>query len=192
VWSRHLPPYYSNLRPLAFFRGSVYECDFLAEVESAEQDSVSGCHGDSMTLQGDWGKAIGMSELSRTTRRERERLRCCLWIIDSFNLDERCVWVCVSLSPLVREMLSSVIEPVSVRRFREFLARCSLLASDIYFDGVIANTTRECLLDVYYRQEESVMASQNACRNNQRFARVGWICLHLWPDSGILADTATS
>ena len=53
-------------------------------------------------------------------------------------------------------------------RFREFLARCSWLASDIYFDGVIANMTRECLLDVYYRQEESVMASQNACRDNQR------------------------
>jgi hypothetical protein len=71
VWSRHLPPYYSNLRPLAFFRGSVYECDFFAEVESAKQDSVSGCRGDSMALQGDWGTAIGMSELSRATRRER-------------------------------------------------------------------------------------------------------------------------
>ena len=117
VWSRHLPPYYSNLRPLAFFRGSVYECDFFAEVESTKQDSVSGCHGDSMTLQGDWGKAIGMSELSPHYQEREERLRCCLWIIDSFDLDERCVWVCVSLSPLVREMLSPVIEPVSVGGF---------------------------------------------------------------------------
>jgi len=50
-------------------------------------------------------------------------------------------------------MLSSVIEPVSVWRFREFLARSSLLASDIYFDGVIANATRECLLDVYYSKK---------------------------------------
>jgi hypothetical protein len=53
VWSRHLPPYYSDLRPLAFFRGSVYERDFLAEVKSAKQDCVSGCHVDSMTIQGD-------------------------------------------------------------------------------------------------------------------------------------------
>jgi hypothetical protein len=46
--------------------------------------------------------------------------------------------------------------------------RCSWPASDIYFGGVIANMARERLLDVYYRQEESVMASQNACRANQR------------------------
>jgi hypothetical protein len=97
-----------------------------------------------------------------------ERLRCCLWIVDPFNLDERGVWFCVSLSPLVREMLSPVIEPVSVGGFGKFLVRCSWPASDIYFDGVIANMVRECLLDVYYRQEESVMASQNACRANQR------------------------
>jgi hypothetical protein len=64
VWSRHFPPYYSDLRPLAFFRGSVYECDFLAEVESAKQGNVSGCHGDSMTLQDDWGMVIRMLELS--------------------------------------------------------------------------------------------------------------------------------
>src|SRR5271156_5433737 len=64
-------------------------------------------------------------------------------------------------------------------RFREFLARCSWLASDIYFDGVIANMTRECLLDVYYRQEESVMASQNACCDNQRLPEsdgLAYIC----------------
>ena len=46
--------------------------------------------------------------------------------------------------------------------------RCSWLASDLYFDGVIANMTRERLLDVYYGQEESVIASQNAARDNQR------------------------
>jgi hypothetical protein len=64
-------------------------------------------------------------------------------------------------------------------RFREFLERCSWLASDRYFDGVIANMTRECLLDVYCRQEESVMASQNACRDNQRLPksdRFAYIC----------------
>src|ERR1700733_3531338 len=70
MWSRHLPPYYSDLRPLAFFRGSVYKCDFLAEVESAKQDSVSGYHGDSMALQDDWSM-IGMSELSSITGGDR-------------------------------------------------------------------------------------------------------------------------
>ena len=42
VWSRHLSPYHSDFRPLAFFLSSVYECDFLAEVESARPKSVSG------------------------------------------------------------------------------------------------------------------------------------------------------
>jgi hypothetical protein len=117
MWSRHLPPYYSNLRPLAFFRGSVYECDFFAEVESAKQGSVNGCHGDSMAPQGDLGNSgRGVRIIPHYQGRE-ERLRCRLWIIDSFDLDERGIWVCVSLSPLVREMLSPVIEPVSVGGF---------------------------------------------------------------------------
>lgn len=122
MWSRHLPPYYSDLRPLSFFRGSVYKCDFFAEVESAKQDSVSSCHGDPMALQDDWSM-IGMSELSSITGGE-ERLRCCLWIIDSFDLDERSVWVCVSFSPLVREMLSPAIKLVSVDGFGD--SRCAV------------------------------------------------------------------
>jgi hypothetical protein len=44
--------------------------------------------------------------------------------------------------------------------------RRSRLASDLYFDSMIVNIARERLLDVYYRQEESVMAFQNACRDN--------------------------
>ena len=50
--------------------------------------------------------------------------------------------------------------------------RCSWLASDFYFDGVIANMVRERLLDVYYRQEESVTAFQIAYSDN-----FGWMGL---------------
>ena len=34
VRSRHLAPYYSDFRPLAFFRGAVNEGDFFPQIET--------------------------------------------------------------------------------------------------------------------------------------------------------------
>jgi hypothetical protein len=44
---------------------------------------------------------LGYPNRPATAMRSCERLRGCFWIIDSFYLDERGVWVCVTFSALV-------------------------------------------------------------------------------------------
>ena len=94
VWSCDLTPNDSDFGSLAFSRCAVDErYTFPQVVPIIQQLAVCPCQ--------------------NTPLRLHERLffwkflLCGFCVIDSFKLEQRCVWVCVSLATLITKMLSS-------------------------------------------------------------------------------------
>ena len=99
MWSRHFAPDDSDFRSLSFPCGSVDESYSLSEVKSG-----GGQHSSSPALYA--AMLLIVAELVVIVGGRGKCLLCGFRVINTFYLDERAVWVCVSLSSLVRQVLA--------------------------------------------------------------------------------------